>query len=202
MEEIMKMLCALLIIDVQEDFCEGGVLPARDTLSLIQPLNELIYWAVSKDIACIYTRDWHPPDHCSFITQGGQWQVHCVQNTSGAQFAAGIVMPDSANIIDIGTDSIKINMSYSAFENTELKNILNNLQINNLIVTGIATEYCVKATALDALRFGYHVTVLTDLIRLIDIQPDDSIKAIEEMKTAGVKLTTSIEFLKDSNFGY
>jgi nicotinamidase-related amidase len=185
------MRIALLIIDVQIDFCEGGILPAKDTLSLIKPLNDLIYWSVSKNILCFYIRDWHPPEHCSFIPYGGSWPIHCVQNTEGSQFANGLVIDEDAIIINIESESIICNKSYSAFENTELKQKLLDMNIDKLIVTGIATEYCVKSTIMDALHFGFQVNVLTDLVRPIDIQPSDSAKALKEMESAGAILLTS-----------
>jgi nicotinamidase/pyrazinamidase len=191
---------ALLVIDVQNDFCEGGVLPAKDTLSLIQPLNNFLNRAISHDILCIFTRDWHPPNHYSFDAQGGPWPVHCVQNSDGAQFPNGLIIPHSARIIDIEKNNIHNNMTYSAFENTDLNQLLENLKIINLIATGISTEYCVKATVLDALHHGFKICVLTDLIRSINVQPNDSDKALEEMKSAGATLLTSKDWYKYPGF--
>ncbi len=181
---------ALVVIDVQKDFCEGGVLPAKNTLSLIQPLNEIIASSINRGVVTVFTRDWHPHDHCSFITQGGPWPPHCVQGTSGAEFAEGLLVPSSSLVIDIEKDSGKANMSYSAFENTNLKQELHKRGITQLAACGIATDYCVRATALDALRCGFQVVVLTDLIRPIDVSPNDSINALKEMQDAGATLSS------------
>ncbi|MBF0555830.1 MAG: isochorismatase family protein [Nitrospirae bacterium] len=189
---------ALIIIDVQRDFCEGGVLPARRTGSLIKPLNKAIAWSVEHSVACIFTRDWHPPDHCSFTSQGGNWPPHCVQGTSGAEFAKGLNIPDSTLVIDIEKDSNKASMSYSAFENTNLEHELRSLDVIDVAASGIATEYCVAATVLDALRYGFKVSVLTDLIRPIDVKSGDSNTALAEMKAAGATLLTSKEWLNSS----
>jgi len=182
---------ALVVIEVQNDFCEYGTLPAKNTNSLIEPLNRVINWAISKDYHCIYTRDWHPENHYSFVAQGGVWPPHCVQNSFGADFALGLLVPEQAIIIDIEKDSLLVNMRCSAFKNTDLKQILDKLEIKNLIVTGIATDYAVKSTVLDALQLGYNVTVLIDLIRPIDINPEDSAKAIKKMEASGALLLES-----------
>lgn len=112
---------AFIIVDVQRDFCEGGVLAARNTYSLITPLNAVIAWCIQHGITCVFTRDWHPANHCSFQSQGGPWPSHCVQGTIGAEFASGLELPNSALVIDIEKDSDKANMGYSAFENTNLE---------------------------------------------------------------------------------
>lgn len=185
----------LLIIDVQRDFCEGGALPARDTTSLIQPLNKLISWSIERCLPCVFTRDWHPPDHCSFNTQGGPWPQHCIQGSYGAEFAEGLLVPNSSLVIDIEKDSHKANMSYSAFENTSLERNLRHLKITQIIATGIATDYCVRATVLDGLRCGFGVEVLTDLIRPIDLMVGDSARAEKEMMHAGANLSTSAKWM-------
>ena len=182
---------ALLIIDVQKDFCTGGILPARDTLSLIGPLNKMISWSIDHGIICIFTRDWHPANHCSFVDQGGPWPPHCVQGSTGAEFAHGLLIPKSSLVIDIEKDPSEANLSYSAFENTNLDTELHKKGVVELFVTGIATDYCVKATVMDALKCNFKVKVLTDLTRPIDVQPNDSFFALEEMKAAGACLAES-----------
>jgi len=187
---------ALIVVDVQRDFCEGGVLAARNTSSLISPLNAVITWSIQHGILCMFTRDWHPANHCSFQSQGGPWPSHCVQGTPGAEFAGGLQLPKSALVIDIEKDSDKANMSYSAFENTNLKAELRNRRITEVAVCGIATDYCVKATVLDALRCGFRTSVLTDLVRPIDVHAGDSASALAEMKSAGATLLTCQEWMK------
>ena len=186
---------ALVVIDVQNDFCLGGVLPARDTSSLIQPLNDVVSWSIIHHIVCAFTRDWHPPDHCSFRSQGGPWPPHCIQGTRGAEFAEGLIVPSSSLVIDLEKDSGKANMSYSAFENTNLEQDLHRLQVTRIAATGIATDYCVRATVLDALRCGFKVEVLTDLIRPIDVNDGDAARALKEMTGTGASLSTSAQWM-------
>jgi nicotinamidase/pyrazinamidase len=186
---------ALIVVDLQRDFCEGGVLPAKHTPSLIAPLNAAIAWCVKNEVVCVFTRDWHPINHCSFQSQGGPWPSHCVQGTPGAEFALGLQFPDSALVIDIEKDSATRNMGYSAFENTNLEDELRSRGITDLAACGIATDYCVKATVLDALRSGFRVGVLTDLMRPIDVNPGDSVKALAEMKASGAVLLASTEWM-------
>jgi len=189
------MYKALLIIDVQNDFCEGGILPAINTLSIIQPLNDLIRLSLKKNIICVFTRDWHPPDHISFVSQGGPWPPHCIQGSEGAEFARDLFVPNSSLVIDIEKDSNRKSMSYSAFENTSLDLELHQRGILEIAVTGIATEYCVKATVLDALRYGFHTSVLTDVIRPINVAIGDDKKALNEMKNTGAILSTSKKWM-------
>lgn len=186
---------AILIIDVQNDFCQGGILPAQNTASLITPLNRLIFWALKRNIVCIYARDWHPYNHCSFLAYGGNWPPHCIQGSYGAKFTDGILVPHSSVIIDIEKETEQSNVTYSAFENSDLKEVLQHLGIEHLVTTGIATEYCVKATVLEGIDFGYTFTVLTDLVRPINVKPGDDTTAIEEMKAAGVEITDSVKWM-------
>jgi Amidases related to nicotinamidase len=187
---------ALLVIDVQNDFCEGGVLPAKNTVSLIEPLNRCIKWASSNNIFCVFTRDWHPADHCSFKPHGGVWLPHCVQGTKGAEFTEGLFLPDSFVVVDIEKYSDLRNSGYSAFENTKLNKLLQERGITDILITGIATDYCVRATAIDAVQNGYTTIVLTDLIRPIDLLEIDSAVAMEEMADEGIILWESSRLLQ------
>ncbi|MHC1706971.1 MAG: isochorismatase family protein [Bacteroidales bacterium] len=187
---------AILIIDVQNDFCQEGILPAKDTITLIKPLNKLIFWALNRDHICIYTRDWHPSNHCSFKPYGGTWPPHCIQGSYGAKFTDGMLVPYSSIIIDIEKEAGQSNVTYSAFENSSLKDELLRLKIDHLAAVGIATEYCVKATVLEGMEFGFSFTVLSDLVRPINVNPDDDLRALEEMKAAGAKINNSEEWMK------
>lgn len=191
------MNIALVIIDVQKDFCDGGVLPARDTSTLIAPLNAVIRFCESECIVSVFTRDWHPPNHCSFHEYGGPWPVHCVQNSRGAEFAENLYFPSSSLIIDIEKDREIANMSYSAFENTDLEQKLHRLGVTEIAACGIATDYCVKATVLDACRYGFGVSVLTDISRPINVNPGDDIRALSEMQAKGTRLMTADEWMRD-----
>jgi len=187
---------ALIIIDVQKDFCEGGVLPASNTLSLIEPLNKAIKWASANDVLPVFIRDWHPVDHCSFNTHGGPWPPHCVQGSKGAEFAEGLYVPDNSVIIDIEKEPDAKNATYSAFENTPLDELLKKNGIAEVFVTGIATDYCVRATALDAYKYDYKTTVLTDLIRPIDVLEIDADIALDEMQDTGILLVDSSRWME------
>lgn len=179
------MSTALLIIDVQNDFLEGAVLAARNTKTLIEPLNQFITAAMDSGYHFFFTRDWHPSNHCSFNSQGGPWPPHCIQGTFGAKFADGLIIPASSQMIDIETDPVRANMTYSAFENTSLLEDLKSKHITEVIATGIATEYCVASTVIDALRYGFPVTVIRDLVRPINLNPGDDNKALLDMSIAG-----------------
>jgi nicotinamidase-related amidase len=192
---------ALIVVDVQRDFCAGGVLPAKDTSRLISPLNIVIASCIQSGVLCVFTRDWHPADHCSFQAQGGSWPPHCIQGTPGAEFAIGLQFPDSGLVIDIEKDSNTRNMGYSAFENTNLEAELHNRHIQEIAACGIATEYCVKATVLSALRSGFRVSVLTDLVRPINISPNDSSRALADMVASGAMLLSSNEWLRHLESG-
>ena len=134
---------ALIVVDVQRDFCEGGVLAARDTNSLIAPLNRFIEFCRAKSIPLFFTRDWHPANHESFKDYGGPWPVHCVQGSWGADFQDNLLVPEGSTIID--KETLPHQVSYSDFQSTGLQEKLKALQIEEIAVCGIATEYCVKA---------------------------------------------------------
>lgn len=183
---------ALIVVDVQRDFCEGGALAAADTLSLLQPLQQTIEAARRANAVIVYTKDWHPLDHSSFDSTGGPWPVHCVADTPGAE----LMPPLHAEANEIVTHKgMEVRgAGYSGFELTALEHRLRKLQVERVAVSGIATEYCVRATALDALHHGFQVTVLTDLIRAV--QPAESPKILEGLKSAGAKTATAVEWLK------
>ena len=171
---------ALLIVDVQNDFCPGGALAVPDGDAVIGPINEL---ARRADFV-VATRDWHPADHGSFVDQGGPWPVHCVADSSGAQIHDGIdtsridLIVDKGRLVD--TDG------YSGFEDTELESALASHHVDEVHVAGLALDYCVKETALDARRAGYQVTVHRAATRAVDVQPGDGDRAVAELRDAGV----------------
>ena len=177
---------ALIVVDVQHDFCEGGVLAARDTNSLIAPLNRFIESCMSKSIPCFFTRDWHPANHQSFKNNGGPWPVHCVQGSWGAAFPDTLLIPEGSIIID--KETLPDQVSYSDFQATGLQEKLNALEIEEIAVCGIATEYCVKAGTIDGLKLGFRVVVLTDLIRPIEANAGDAAAALKAMSAAGAVL--------------
>lgn len=176
------MARALVIVDYQNDFNPpDGALAVPGGSEIAPRLNQLAR-SGQFDLV-IATRDWHPADHASFEVHGGTWPVHCVQNTPGAE-----LHPDlDPNAVDVVIDKGEATDTdgYSAFENPELAGILRDHGIGELTVTGLATNFCVKNTALDAMREGFEVTLDTSAMRGIDLQPGDSERALTEVAAAG-----------------
>jgi nicotinamidase/pyrazinamidase len=148
---------ALIVVDVQRDFCEGGALAAADTLSLLKPLQECIDAARQAGAVIVFTQDWHPANHSSFMPNGGPWPVHCVANSAGAELMPPLQALAADVIIHKGVAAD--GAGYSGFEMTGLAERLKESGIKRIGVSGIATEYCVRATALDGLRAGFEITV-------------------------------------------
>jgi nicotinamidase/pyrazinamidase len=183
---------ALIVVDVQKDFCEGGALAATDTLSLLNPLQKCIDATRIANAVVVYTKDWHPEDHNSFATNGGPWPDHCVADDEGSELMPPLHAKPEEIVVHKGVG--REGAGYSGFEYTGLEERLRKLNVQRLGVTGIATEYCVRATALDGIQSGFQVEVLTDLIRAV--KPEETKKVLEELKNAGVKTTTAAEWLK------
>jgi nicotinamidase/pyrazinamidase len=174
---------ALLIIDFQNDFTPGGALAVEGGDEIADRINELA--ASGRYELVIATRDWHPENHNSFAAFGGPWPVHCVQDSPGAQLHPALNQAAIHKIIDTGyRPEIE---GYSAFEATDLAQILHDYGITKVTVVGLATDYCVKHTALDALREGFEVEIDTEAMRGVNVQPGDDERAIEEMLAAGAK---------------
>ena len=182
---------ALIVVDVQRDFCAGGALAAADTLSLLEPLQKCIDAARRAKALIVYTKDWHPEDHSSFHTKGGPWPVHCAANTLGAELMPPLKAESDEVVIHKGVH--RDGAGYSGFDLTGLENRLKELKVERVGVSGIATEYCVRATALDALQHGFEVTVLTDLIRAV--QPNETAEVLAQLSKAGAKTATAAEWL-------
>ncbi|HEY1481809.1 MAG TPA: isochorismatase family protein [Candidatus Acidoferrum sp.] len=178
---------ALIVVDVQRDFCEGGALAAADTLSLLEPLKKNIDTARRSGAAIVYTQDWHPAEHSSFRVNGGPWPIHCVGGTAGAELMAPLLAKEGDIVVHkgVGVDGA----GYSGFEETGLAEQLRELGVERVYVSGIATEYCVRATALDALKEGFETFVIRDLVRAV--QPNETTKVIQELSDAGAKIITA-----------
>jgi nicotinamidase/pyrazinamidase len=183
---------ALIVVDVQRDFCEGGALAAADTLSLLEPLQKCIEAARRAKAAIVYTKDWHPENHELFETLGGPWPVHCVAGSAGAELMPPLRTETGEVVIHKGVPAD--GAGYSGFELTGLEDRLRELAVERVGVSGIAVEYCVRATAIDALRHGFEVTVLTDLVRAV--KPSETAKVLEELRKAGVKMATAAQWLE------
>jgi nicotinamidase/pyrazinamidase len=186
--EVTAMRAALIVVDVQRDFCPGGALPVKDGNKVVPGINKLVGEFAARGLPIFFTRDWHPSDHISFKKQGGPWPPHCVQLTSGAEFHHSLEVPPSAVIISKGDDPNK--EAYSGFQGTDLKARLRKLGVKEVFVAGLATDYCVRESALDARQAGFSVAVVEDCTRAVDARPGDGEKAITFMKESGVEMTT------------
>jgi nicotinamidase/pyrazinamidase len=175
---------ALVIVDFQNDFCPGGALAVPDGDAIAGRLNELA-GSGEYDLV-VATRDWHPPDHGSFAEQGGPWPVHCVAGTHGAELHEGLDPTPLDAVIDKGQDPGT--EGYSGFEGTPLASLLREHGVDHVTVAGLATDYCVKNTALDALREGFSVTVDSTASRGVEVEPGDSVRALEAVRTAGASV--------------
>lgn len=174
---------SLIIVDVQYDFLPGGSLPVPKGDEIIPILNNYIKLFINRNRPIIATRDWHPRNHISFMKRGGRWPEHCVQNTRGAEFPKGLELPTDVIIISKGYMENKD--AYSGFQDTNLDDVLKNMNIRRLFIGGLATDYCVRATVLDALKLGYQVVLLLDGVRGVDVTPGDSERAVREMISRG-----------------
>lgn len=178
--------CALIIVDMQNDFMPSGALPVPDSDKIVSVLNRYLEIFASRKLPIFATRDWHPPDHRSFKQRGGIWSMHCVRSTKGAEFHGELKIPRRATIISKATEADR--EAYSGFEQTDLAKRLEEDGVRCVLVGGVATDYCVKKTALDAVRLGLDAVVLEDAVKGIGSSDD----AIREMRSKGVK-TARIE---------
>ena len=177
---------ALIVVDVQNDFCPGGSLAVAHGDEVVAPLNKLMKEFLDRGEPVFKTRDWHPAKTKHFADYGGTWPVHCVQNTPGAEFHAGLSDDLRVTIISKGIDETAD--GYSGFDGTDLARTLREQGVKEVWVGGLATDYCVKHTVLDALRQGFTVKALADAMRPVNVDPNDGEQAIEEMRNAGAEL--------------
>jgi nicotinamidase/pyrazinamidase len=194
---------ALLIVDFQNDFTPGGALPVADGDRIAGPINSLLD---SFDLV-VATRDWHCADHGSFagveadpaLWRGAGppsiWPVHCVEGTPGAELHPSLDQSKVDVVFDKGQDPNS--QGYSAFQDTRLSDLLCERGVDRLFVAGLATDYCVMNSVLDARREGFDVTVVEDAVRGVEVNPGDSDHALEQMERAGAHLATSREILAE-----
>lgn len=180
---------ALVLVDVQLDFLPGGSLAVPHGDEVVPALNRYIAVFRGLTFPVVATRDWHPPDHCSFKAQGGPWPPHCVAGSDGARFAALLDLPCEGRIVSKAT--MRDKDAYSGFEGTDLDDWLKHAGVSRVFVGGLATDYCVLNTVRDALRLGYATFLLLDAVRAVDVAPGDGARAIDEMRRLGA---TAIEF--------
>lgn len=179
---------ALIVVDVQNDFCPGGKLAVAHGDEVVAPLNELIEKFLERGDPVFKSRDWHPPETKHFEKYGGTWPRHCVQNTKGAEFHPQLKDDPRIHVISKGLGDTDC---YSAFDETDLGAQLRDEGVEELLVGGLATDYCVKATVLAGLKQGFKVKALENAMRAVNLKPDDGARAIEEMRAAGAEIVTT-----------
>lgn len=177
---------ALIIVDVQNDFCPGGSLAVSHGGEVVSPLNRLAREFLDRKEPVFKTRDWHPVKTKHFAAFGGTWPVHCVQGTPGAEFHPDLIDDPRVTIISKGINERAD--GYSGFDGTNLATLLREEGVEEIWVGGLATDYCVKHTVLDGLKSGFRVKALADAMRPVNINPDDGQKAVEEMRAAGAEI--------------
>jgi nicotinamidase/pyrazinamidase len=178
MFNIDKATDALIIVDVQNDFCSGGQLPIPEGEQIIPIINFLI-----PKFASIFTiQDWHPANHISFKAHGGAWPPHCIAETYGAQLHPELQADTAIHILKGTVITIE---AYSGFQGTSFKRLLKKTGIKRLFISGLATDYCIRSTALDGLSERFEVFIISDAVKGVEISPGDSKKALTEMKRAG-----------------
>ena len=189
---------ALIIIDVQNDFCPGGALPVTDGDLVVSVLNQYIKKFVGEKLPILATRDWHPEKTTHFKAYGGLWPPHCIQGTWGAEFRADLALPKDTVVVSGGMAPDED--GYSGFDGkdqkgTDLASLLRASGVKRIFIGGLATDFCVKHSVLDGLKHGFQVVLLEDAVRGVNLKPDDSERAIEEMVRAGAQKVTSPDSL-------
>ena len=176
---------ALIVVDVQHDFLPGGALAVATGERIFAPID-----ALAPRFARVYaTRDWHPADHSSYAQQGGPWPVHCVAESHGAAFDRRLDLTNVDKIISKGI--VRETDGYSGFAATELADDLREHAVGRVFVCGLATDYCVKHTALDANAAGFETVVIEDASAPVNVAPDDEARALDELRSAGITIVNS-----------
>lgn len=177
---------AVLVVDAQNDFFPGGALPVPEGDAILPALNTLLRTGRDRGWAVVASRDWHPPDHVSFETAGGPWPVHCVRGTAGAELHGGLEFPPVFTMVHKATAPDRD--AYSAFDGTDLARELEERGIRRLFVGGLALDYCVRATCLDARTTGFAVALVLPATRAVEVHPGDGEAAIEALREVGVEI--------------
>ncbi|HEX5159732.1 MAG TPA: nicotinamidase [Ktedonobacterales bacterium] len=191
------MTDALIVVDVQNDFCSGGSLAVPGGDAVVPVLNEYMARAADAGVPIFVTRDWHPEHTTHFVTEGGPWPPHCVQGTHGAEFHPELRLPSGIPVVSTGMGPD--DQGYSGFDGKlpggqSLEDALRNHSVDHVYVGGLATDYCVRATVLDALKRGFAASVLIDAVRAVNVQAGDGERALNEMLAAGAEPQILDEF--------
>ncbi|HLI97440.1 MAG TPA: nicotinamidase [Candidatus Baltobacteraceae bacterium] len=176
---------ALVVVDVQNDFLPGGALAVADGNRVFEPINRVM----RRFSYVVATRDWHPRVHPHFEEHGGPWPYHCVQGTPGAEFSPKLDLRHVDEVLSKGMHAHS--HGYSGFDGTNLDERLRERNVRRVFVCGLATDYCVKATAIEAVQHGFEVTVLTDAIAAVNVKCTDEADALSEMAQHGVRFATT-----------
>src|SRR5215470_19804299 len=179
---------ALLIVDVQNDFCPGGALAVEKGDEVVPVLNQWIQLALDQGVPVFASRDWHPPEHVSFRERNGPWAPHCIQGTPGADFHPDLKLPPEAQIISKAHKPDED--SYSAFGGTDLAERLRSAGVKRVWIGGLTQDYCVRETSLDALREGFEVHVIVEGTRAVNVDAKDGRRALDDIRRAGAVLET------------
>lgn len=189
----MKIKKAMLIVDVQNDFCPSGALGVPGGDRIVPVINKYVKFFTKKGFFIFATRDWHPVRTKHFKDFGGIWPAHCIQNSKGAEFHPKLFLPKGTIFLHKGMDSEKD--SYSAFHAEDDRGmgflkLLNMLGVQEIFIAGLATDYCVKFSTRDAIKHGFKVKILIDAIKGVDLKPGDSERAIQDMLKHKAKAVT------------
>jgi len=179
---------ALIVVDVQNDFCPGGSLAVAQGDEVVTPLNKLIDEFLERGDPVYKSRDWHSPTTKHFQMYGGTWPVHCVQNTEGAEFHPQLKDDPRIHVVSKGLGDTDC---YSAFDETNLAAQLRDEGIEEIVVGGLATDYCVKETVLAGIKEGFKVKALENAMRAVELQPGDGERAIQAMRAAGAQIVNT-----------
>jgi len=182
---------ALILVDVQNDFCPGGALAVKKGDEVVPVLNRYIDKFITAGLPVFATRDWHPLKTSHFKAYGGTWPVHCVQQTRGAEFHPGLNLSKEITVVSTGMAADED--GYSGFQGRDdagnsLATLLRDRGVDRIFVGGLATDYCVKHTVLDGIRQGFRAVLISDGVRAVNLNPKDSEQAVQEMTAAGATI--------------
>jgi nicotinamidase/pyrazinamidase len=176
---------ALIVIDPQVDFFPGGRLAVPNGDAILPAVNRAVGSFFERRLLVVVSRDWHPPDHCSFVERGGPWPAHCVRGTAGAELHPGLELPPLFTMVHKATTPDR--ECYSDFQGTGLADMLRARGVKRLYAGGLALDYCVRATCLDAVDAGFEVVLLTNATRAVNVEPEDGDRAMAELVAVGVR---------------